>query len=207
MLGLALVGAAGLAYCLWPRTAHLRDFDSGEMGRLETTMWRDYYEHRYLALFGSLYQVNRDQYGFSPWDSVRVGFYAARAAKVFQPTSSRAQAQAALPMLEDYYGLIQRRSREPFNVSKAAQMELDWWQLRRENATAAGYGEVIAHVAEEVYGASNANIGEGALVRAEMMHYRDERSDGRMQAEDWEHIRENLVRAYALLKVGVSRSQ
>ena len=94
------------AYLFVPRRADLTAFDPVAMARAETTMWRHYYDKRYLALLADLYGVARDQYGFSPWTSVRIAVSAARAAKAFQPTTSRAQAQVALPLLVDYYALL-----------------------------------------------------------------------------------------------------
>ena len=37
------------AFACWPRRPDLRAFDSAGMARLETAMWRDYYEKRYGA--------------------------------------------------------------------------------------------------------------------------------------------------------------
>ena len=37
-------------------------------------MWRSYYEQRYAALLVDLYALNRDEYGFSPADSLAIGF-------------------------------------------------------------------------------------------------------------------------------------
>jgi len=51
------------------------------MARLETAMWRDYYEKRYPLLFWHLYQSTRSQFGFSPSQSVRIALSAAQAAK------------------------------------------------------------------------------------------------------------------------------
>ena len=44
-------------------------------------MWRDYYEKRYAALFGHLYELSRTQFGFSPLDSFRIALAAAQAAR------------------------------------------------------------------------------------------------------------------------------
>jgi hypothetical protein len=93
LLILALaVGAAGIYLC-WPRKADLRAFDPTGMARLETAMWRDYYEKHYPRLFYHLYEVSRTQFGFSPLDSFRIALSAAQAAKIFQPTRSRAEAR------------------------------------------------------------------------------------------------------------------
>src|SRR5438445_11170530 len=100
---LAMVAAA--AFVGWPRLSDLRAFDPAGMARLETAMWRDYYEKRYGALFYHLYELSRTQFGFSPSDSLGIALSAASAAKAFQPTRSRGEAAAALPEVAVYYAL------------------------------------------------------------------------------------------------------
>src|SRR5581483_3817896 len=151
LLFIAPLVIIGTAYFFWPRQARLRDFNPAEMAELETGMWRHYYDHQYSSLFRTLYETNRREFHCSPFDSVRLAYYAAKAAEIFQPTRSRAEAQTALPWLQKYYGLIQSSSGEPFDVGKAARLELDWWQLRRENANTDQYGDVIAMGSVEVY--------------------------------------------------------
>jgi hypothetical protein len=202
---LGFLALAGVAWGIWPRRADLRGFDPYVVARLETRMWRDYYDHQVLDLFGCLYALNRRQYRFSPYDSARLAFFAAAAARRFQPTRSRAQAQVALRPLEQYYGIIRRRAGETFDSRKAARLELDWWQLRRENAGPAEYGRVVGDCFAEVYRVDNAALRESALLRAEMMDYRDRRRDGTMKEADWRYIETSLVRAYGLLKEAVVR--
>ena len=196
---------AGLAYGLWPRKADLRGFDADAVARLETAMWRDYYAHDHQALAAKLYELNREQYHFSPADSARLAFYAGKAAQLFQPTQSRAEAQVALPLLVSYFTLMQQSSGEAFDPANAARLELDWWQLRRENSTPPEYGKVVAQVSEEIFRAKNERITRAAIQRAVMMGYRDERRDGRMQPDDWAHIEKNLIESYRDLKAGVGR--
>src|SRR6266702_1414251 len=88
VLALAILVAAGVAYACWPRQADLRAFDPAEMARLETAMWRDYYEKHYATLFYHLYESSRTQFGFSPLVSFRIALSSALAAKTFQPTRS-----------------------------------------------------------------------------------------------------------------------
>src|SRR5882672_9606700 len=153
------------AYAIWPRAAHLRDFDS---------------------------------------DRVAIGWYAARAARTFQPSRSREQAQAALPLLERYFAVIRAHGGETFDASEAARIELDWWQLRRENSVPVDYGRVIARVTTVVFHADNADVALAGRVRAEMMTYRDERREGRMQEADWAHIERELTRSYRALRAGIA---
>ena len=202
---IAALLAAGAIHLFRPRRAHLREFDPAAVARLETGMWRDYYDHHYPAMFGRLYRLERDAYGFSPWDSIRIAWYAAVAAKRFQPTTNRAEAEAAaVPPLTRYYALIRARSGESFDPARAARLELEWWQLRREHATADAYGAAVARNAEEVFGTRNDALTASAMLRAAMMHYRDERRDGGMHPADWDTIAVNLTRSYEMLRQAVS---
>jgi len=201
-----LLALAALGYALWPRQANLRDFDVGAVAHLETGMWHDYYSHDYKSLASRLYSLYRDVYRFSPADSTRLAYFAGKAAQVFQPTSSRDEAQVALPLLVSYYTLLRDRSGEAFDPDKAAQLELNWWQLRREHVSPKEYGEVVAQVAEELFKVHNEHIEKSAQLRAEMMRYRDDRRDGGMQADDWTHIEKNLTESYSELKTGVRRN-
>ena len=107
---LLAVAAAGV-YGFWPRKPDLRGFDPAGMARLETAMWRDYYEKHYPTLLYHLYEVSRTQFGFSPLNGLRIAFSAARAAKAFQPTRSRQEADAGLPDLVTYYRLLMLAAR------------------------------------------------------------------------------------------------
>ena len=71
-----LLSLIGSGYAVFPRHPDLRAFDPAAMAHSETTMWR-HYERRYLSLFADLYDNSRAQYGFSPWDSVRIAAAAA----------------------------------------------------------------------------------------------------------------------------------
>jgi hypothetical protein len=200
------VGAAGIFLC-WPRKTDLRAFDPAEMARLETAMWRDYYEKHYPRLFYHLYDLSRTQFGFSPLDSFRIALSAVQAAKTFQPTRSRAEADAALPSLVTYYRLLQPAAPVAFDASEAARLELDWWQARREKIGPKDYGRTVAEVAALTYGKSrdDPTMLESGIARAEAMaYYRDARSKSMAEA-DWSAIEGQLLRACQLLRAGVVR--
>ena len=150
-------GARGCLYLL-PRHADLTRFDPDAMARLETAMWRHYYEKRYLPLLRDLYHVARREYGFSPLDSVRIAIAAASAAKSFQSSTSRAEAEAALLALVDYFRILSGAAPLPVEVEDAAGTELAWWQARREAVPPEQYGLIIARVATLVYGVDGADL-------------------------------------------------
>ena len=202
---LLLLAVGGACYLFWPRRADLRRFGPATMGRMETAMWRQYYERRYVRLLWTLYALNRSEYGFSPWDSARLATYAARAAAAFQPTRSRAEAQAALPLLTRYFGLIHRRADGGFDAGELARLELEWWQQRRENAPPDAYGAVIAQVEARLYGVPEHDLEPSASLRARTMAFRDARGNAGMRPADWSHIEQELTRSYQGLQAVVNR--
>jgi len=201
-IGLALFVA--LLYAVIPRNSDLRDFDPQRMARRETAMWRDYYDKHYLRLFWELYRSSRSEFHFSPLDSFRVALAAAHAARLFQPTTTREEASVALPPLEVYYGLLRKAAPVNFDAARAAQLELDWWQARRENVPPTAYGKTIAETSSLIYGAENPSIEQSGMLRAEAMAYRDARS-GKMTDSDWRAISGQLATAYGKLKEGIDK--
>ena len=199
---LAVVALAAVYVC-FPRHADLTAFDPTAMAQLETSMWRHYYEKRYLPLFRDLYEVSRSEYGFSPLDSMRVAYAAASAAKAFQPSTSRAEAEAAMPELVSYFRILSQAAPAPVEVEDAARTELAWWQARREDATPEQYGLIIARVATLVYGVDGEDLRRSGVVRAQAMAYRDAHGENITQA-DWSFIASQLELAYGLLKKALS---
>jgi hypothetical protein len=201
-IGLIIFGA--VLYAVIPRNADLRAFNPQRMAQRETEMWRDYYDKHYVQLFWDLYASSRSEFRFSPLDSVRIALAAAHAAKLFQPTRSREEASVALPPLEVYYGLLRKAAPADFDPGRVAQLELDWWQARRENAPPGDYGKTIAETTAMIYGAENPSVAESGVLRAEAMAYRDARS-GKMTDSDWRTVSSQLTTAYGKLKEGVGK--
>lgn len=195
--------AVAAAHASIPRPADLRNFDPVATARAETAMWRHYYNKRYFPLFLDLYGLARTEQGFSPWDSFSLALSAARAAKKFQPTRSRAEADAALPQLIEYFRILSRAAPVPVDQDQIAKAELDWWQSRREKVKPDDYGLTIARVSSLLYGKDDDNIRNSGIIRARAMAYRDAR-DQQMTDADWDSITEQLTRSYRLLKVSVA---
>jgi hypothetical protein len=196
--------AALVALAAVPRQADLTRFDPDKTARIETQMWRHYYDKRFVPLFADLYLLARDEQGFSPLDSARIAVAAARAARAFQPTTSRAEAQVAAPLLVDYFNVLARGAPEPVDVVAAARTELDWWQARRESVPPETYGLTIARVATLLYSVEGIEVETFGVFRAQAMAYRDAR-EGRMTETDWSAIETQLASAYRHLKQAVSR--
>lgn len=196
LLGIAL-------YWSIPRKANLRTFDPARMAVLETAMWRDYYEKRCFDLFFNLYLSSRLEFGFSPLDSAKIAVAAANAARTFQPTRSRDEANAALPALVSYYRLMARAAPASFDIDQAAKLELDWWQARREDVPPETYGKTIAATSAMLCGKSDDLMEQSGVERAQAMAFRD-RHRNDMTAADWSAIELRLFKAYSKLRRSVN---
>ena len=118
---------------LWaPQHSDIRHFNPHEVARIETTLWRSYYDRKPLALYGEMAELLRTQYR-SPWlRSYVTAYHAARAAFVFKRGVRRVDYELALPELGAYYRALRKMSDTPFDVDEAARLELDWWIIHRE---------------------------------------------------------------------------
>jgi hypothetical protein len=169
------------------------------MARLETLAWRHYYEKRYLPLFTDLYEMSRREQGYSPLDSVRLAVAAARAAKAFQPSTSRAQAEVAISYLIDYFRILARGAPVQVDVEDAARTELAWWQARREAVPPEQYGAIIARVTTLLYGADGEDVRRSAVIRAQ--------GDGLPRCACRQHDRRRLGRNRGAVAVGIPLAQ
>ena len=196
---LLLVG--GLAWAAYPRHPSLTAFDADRMAEADAAMWRDYYDKRYFSLFARLYGLHRDEFGFSPFDSLRIAFDAADAARRFQPTKSREEANSAIPALVGYYSLLAKAAPARFDPAEAARLELDWWQARRENIGPDAYGLTIARISSLLYGVDAPRLSDAGVARARAMAYRDAHGEAMSEA-DWRALADQLRAAYRALKAG-----
>src|ERR1044071_4705941 len=110
---IALVVVYSLYDLYGPRATKLRRFDADEVARLETAMWRSYYDRKQVKLFNELSELLRTQYNLPYIRSNAVAYQAARAAFVFKDGHDRAEYERALPYLVKFY----QRIREVGDIS------------------------------------------------------------------------------------------
>jgi hypothetical protein len=192
-----------------PRTAHLREFDPNEVARLETAMWRSYYEKQRLRLFNQLSELLRSQYNMPLIRSNRVAYYAADAAFVFKKGKQRSDYEKALPALIKYYDSLRKMSDIPFDVDRAAHLELEWWIIHRERANHAPQDlpRALAELQAEIYRVPVERLAEHAALRAEAMTIRDTRAEqGGVTEADWARIDELLHQSWRSLSAVVKNS-
>ena len=196
---LPLVLAALLAYTafdlLAPRASRMRSFDPSEVARLETGMWRSYYDKRQLRLYNQMTELLRSQYNLPFLRSNTVAYQAARAAFVFKGGHNRQEYEKALPYLISFYTSIRKVSDIPFDIDRAARLELQWWIIHRERDRhqSGDLARALAGLQSELYQLPAERFAEHARLRADAMTIRDTKADaGGVTEADWARIDELL---------------
>jgi hypothetical protein len=125
---------------------------------------------------------------------------------VFKDGRNRADYEKALPYLVSFYTSIRKVSDIPFDVDRAARLELEWWIVHRER-NKHGPGELdraLADLAAELYRVPVERVTEHARLRAEAMTIRDTRAEaGQVSERDWARIDELLHESWRSLKEAV----
>lgn len=205
LLLVLLIG--GVAFDLYyPRTTKMREFDPDEVARLETAMWRSYYEKQQVRLFNQLTELLRTQYHMPLVRSNQVAYYAANAAFVFKQGRERKDYEKALPDLIKFYAEIRKLSDIPFDVDRVARLELEWWIVHRQRAEhkRGDLEKALAELQAEIYRVPLERIMEHGRLRAEAMTIRDTRAEaGGVSEQDWTRINELLKESWRSLRKAV----
>lgn len=197
-----------LAMLIWiatdvfvPRKHSLRQFDPAEVARLETLMWRSYYDKKPVLLFWQLAGGLRQQFHAPFWRSFGLAFQATRAAFVFKRGQSPADYQQALPILVQYYQSIQALSTEAFDVQRVAALELRWWIVhrQRDRYSYRDLADALEQTSTALYNRSAPAFTTYAHLRADAMRLCDEAGHYGATEADWQRIERALHRAWATL--------
>jgi hypothetical protein len=207
LLLLAVGVAMWAGYDLYgPRGSHLRDFNPDEVARLETAMWRSYYDKQEVRLFNQAAELLRTQYNLPLLRSNRIAYRAAKAAFVFKGGQQRSDYEKALPDLVDFYTAVREVSDIPFDVNRGARLEVEWWIIHRERARhpPGDLERALADLQAEIYHVPAERLMEHARLRAEAMTIRDNKADaGGVTAADWARIGELLQGSWRSLSKAV----
>jgi hypothetical protein len=191
-----------------PRSTSLRQFDAAEMARLDTAMWRSYYDKERFLLFRQLTELMQQQYRMPFFRAHATAFRAAKAAFVFKDGKGRSDYEKALPDLVKFYGAIHQMGDIDFNIERAAKLELEWWIVHRERKRHApgDLERTLAEAAAEIYQVPASSLTDYARLRTEAMLIRDDKAEYQSLTEhDWQHIDELLQTSWTSLHQAVNR--
>ncbi len=210
LLGLLIIGvlpAGWIAFDIYtPNKVDIRQFDADEVARLDTAMWRSYYNRERVRMYRELTELLEKQYKMSFWQRQLVAFYAAKAAFVFKDGKARADYEKALPDLEKFYASIRDISTTDFDAKRAAELELEWWIVHRERKKYKGgdLANALAETASAIYNMPKEVFLEHGRLRAEAMKIRDTKAEtGGVTEEDWQKIDELLHGSWRSLQSAV----
>jgi hypothetical protein len=206
---MAVLAGVVLYDLFYRRTAQMRQFEPDEVARLETAMWRSYYEKQQVQLFNQLAELLRTQYHLSHIRSNQVAYNGANAAFVFKKGRQRPDYEQALPDLIKFYGAIRETSDIPFDVDRVARLEVEWWIIHRQRARHApgDLAKALAGLQAEIYRVPVDRLMEHGRLRAEAMTIRDTKAEtGGVSESDWARINELLKKSWRSLAKAVTES-
>lgn len=202
--------AALVALMLWitvdvfvPRQHSIRQFDAKEVARLETAMWRSYYDKNPVLLFWQLAGGLRQQFHAPFWRSFGLAFLATKAAFTFKQGHSRLDYEKAMPDLITYYNAIQELTVERFDVPKVAALELDWWIVhrQRDRYSYADLATALEKTSAALYNQPASSFSNYAVLRANAMRLCDEtgHQPNATTEASWQKIEQELDLAWNAL--------
>lgn len=165
-------------------------------------MWKAYYAHHFSHLAVLLLRLFKEQFHVNYFVAFRLGYYSGKSAAIFRRTGDLAKTKR---LLECYYQVLNRQAEESFDVSKAAELELEWWLVHRypkryEKSLAA----VLAEAMAVLYGLPPARLEKYAEHRDKAMGFRDKATHVDKVEPDWRKIEAELMLSYTELKNAVN---
>ncbi len=186
----------------------LTQFDPIKVGRLDSDMWRSYYNHQFHKLFWQLCRLLKTQLGLSWPVTLRLAYYSAWAAADYRLRKRKGvNNDRVLSNLTKFYGLISRRSTTTFDCKKAAELELKWWDVHRKSThNNEALERSLAEGAAVIYGVPPAKLSHYAHCRAEAMILPRHEGDAQVVPTDWQKVTELLEEAWGSLHAAVKKA-
>lgn len=172
-------------------------FDPAAVAHYEVEGWKAYYDHAWLRLLRLIVALARAQFRIPFPHSMRAAYYITRASVGWVPKDH--DTGAILRHLRQFYALARRYSGLTFDVDRAAELELRYWDVHRQLVRQPDKTEFIhvmtlLHAA--IFGLTEAEAHESAALRVEANNVLDtitgKTSDD--PARDWQRC-ETLLRA------------
>ena len=190
----------------------MRSFDPRRVGQLECAAWLTYYRREWLSFLRSAVLLTRHTFAL-PWPATLFGAWLVlRANQLWAPYPSN-DPEGARRCMRRFYGLVARHHREPFDVTEAARLEVEWWRVHRylqrddPDGDAGALVEALAALYSHVYRVPRPDVRTAAEQRALAMRHSDRwvEEGCRLESPLIEEERAALVRSYAALLSAVHR--
>jgi hypothetical protein len=189
-----------------------RAFDPRRVGRLECQAWVTYYRREWLKFLRAAIAVTRHAFAL-PWPATVYGAWLVlRANQLWAPVPDN-DPDAARRTMERFYRLVASHHDEHFEPARAAELEVEWWRVHREQQRSDRGGggrqliDALAALYAYLYDVPERQVRLAAEQRALAMNCSDRWVEAGCQITSplIEEERAALVRSYAALLAAIHR--
>lgn len=189
------------------KKTNLTQFDYQKMAQLDSDMWRAYYNHQFFKLFLLLVQLMKTQFRFNWFTTLRLAYYSGWAAADYRIKKHKGvKNERVLKNLTKFYELISKNATDSFDYTKAAELELAWWDIhRRSYKNNKELEQSLADGMAAIYNVPASKLGKYAHYRAEAMILPRHEGDRQPIPTDWQEITQMLVAGWGSLHTAVQK--
>lgn len=180
------------AYCFWPRTSSLTDFDPVRMSELQIEIWKGAAGKKLQALIFPYFAIYQGQYNLPPVSALKISFDSARAVHLFYTSPDAADQEKALMPLQTVFLTIRSSTKAGFDSTAAARMELMTWMLRADHAKRAQLTTAWSESLALLYG----RTADECLPAAKKFSIASKLAD----EEKWDEAKANTLEAWQIIK-------
>ena len=184
----------------------MRSFDPRAVGSYECRAWETYYRRRWGAFLVASVAMVRAAFRMS-WPRTLVGAWLVlRANQKWAPFPDN-DPDTARRLMTLFYRLLEKSSHTGLDPARAAELEVEWWRVHREEQHSAALVDALAALYAYSYSVDAAAVRPAAALRAEAMDVSDRWVEAGADPADPQLASERalLVRSYAALLSAVHR--
>jgi hypothetical protein len=171
----------------------LHKADYLKAAEIETEMWRSYYNHQFLRLAWQLLIFMRNVFQCGWILAIRLAWHGGMAAMIYRRHKGHENYLRVLKSLVKFYKIGSDHALAPFDYHKAAQLELEWWDIHRyPKKYDKSLEQSIAKAAGVVYACKPEVLKKYAVYRAEAAEMLTHEGDQHAVKNDWPQI-ENIL--------------
>ncbi len=187
-----------------------RSFDPTAVAYYEVEGWKAYYDRNWLRLLWLVVALVQAQFRIPFPQSIRAAYHVTRASAAWAPKENNPA--AILQHLRAFYRLARRYSGLEFDIERAAELELEYWDAHRQlvrQADKTRFIEAMTQLHAVVFSLSEGAARESALLRVEANNVLDTIT-GKTSPHperDWQRCETLLVACYQSIQQRVDDTQ
>ncbi len=164
------------AYCLWPRSTSLTDFDPARMAELQIQLWEQTEARSRTAMFFTLYEIFERQYRVPPIASAMMAFEISKARWMFELAPDPADQEKATEPLKTAFVHLKHATKLPFEPAVVAKMEVTTWTLVADHSRRATLTAAVSEMLAVLYNRPTSEMLPAAKLFARAMKAADEKN-------------------------------